>query len=90
MFWYVGETRYASSVVSSLIGASFVIDSATYSIIDTSDDSVVASGVANVNSHTIYILWTPAEVGTFVVDFSYIIGVETFSSRQVIDIRETL
>jgi len=35
-------------------------------------------------------LWQPSEVGLFVVDFDYIIGAEIFTSRQIIEVKETM
>jgi hypothetical protein len=89
MFWYVGESRYASSIVSSLVSSGFVIDSSTYAIYNTTP-AVVVSGVASIDSHTIYAEWTPASGGIYIAEFIYNIGLETFSSRQVIDVRETI
>lgn len=86
--WVLGEKRYAySEVISS---TPVTISSATYSIFDVEDESTVASGVASISSQIVYCLWQPTEVGTYVVDFDYVVGEQTFTSRQVIEVKETM
>ena len=86
--WVIGEKRYAYTAIIG--GESLIISSADYTIYDTSDENVVASGVAGINGQVIYCLWQPDEVGIYVVDFDYKIGQETFTSRQIVEVRETL
>jgi hypothetical protein len=90
MIWYLGETRYAYAQVSSSTVTPISIDTATYCIYDTKDDSVVASGIANIDSDIVYAMWTPNDIGTYVFDIVYNIDSESFMSRQVIDVRETM
>lgn len=87
--WYIGETRNVYVSVSSTTG-SITISSATYTIYDTSDNSIVDSGEAGITSQVLYCSWTPTEVGNFVVDFDYTVGSETHTSRQVIEVKETM
>jgi len=89
MLWYVGESRNVYTTVTSTAG-SFTITSAVYAVYDTSDNSTVASGVAIVDGSDIYFRWTPSESGWFVADIDYVLGTETFTSRQVIEVRDTL
>ena len=87
--WGLGETRYVYTSVTASTGT-ITITSATYQVIDVDDEEVVASGAATVNDSTIYCKWTPTEVGTFLVQFDYLIGEETFKSSQVIEVKETM
>jgi hypothetical protein len=89
--WRLGEKRYAYVEASSITtGVSFTITSSDYIIYNTSDESVVASGVASIQDHIIYTLWQPSNAGVFVIKFSYIIGSETYSNEQVIEVKETV
>lgn len=90
MIWYLGEEKNAYAEISA--EEAFVIDSATYNIYDCSDDSVVKSGdaVVDVATDTVYIRWEPTEVGFFVVEFIYVIETESFISKQVIEVKETM
>ena len=90
MIWYLGEEKNAYAEVSADVA--FVIDSVTYVIYNCADESVVKSGTAviDVDTDTIYIRWLPTEVGLFVVQFTYIIESESFISRQVIEVKETM
>lgn len=88
--WYLGEKRYAYTTVSSAIDEDFTITSATYTVYDCSDESVVITGTASISNHTIYAVWEPTEVGVFVMDFKYTIGIEEFKSRQIIEVKETM
>jgi hypothetical protein len=87
--WHLGEERYAYTRVTSSTGVAFTISDATYSIYDE-DDVVVASGSATIDGATIYALWKPSEIGVYTVHFLYEIGTETFSSKQVIEVKDTL
>lgn len=88
--WTIGEKRYAYAIVSSASGVPVTISGANYTVYDTSDESVVVSGVAGIQEQTLYCLWQPDESGVFVVDFDYIVGYETFTARQVVEVRETI
>jgi len=88
--WRLGEKRYAYAKVTQLLGESFTITSALYTIYDTADESVVASGNANTQADVVYTLWQPPNAGIFVVRFDYNIGSQTFSNEQVIDVKETV
>lgn len=90
MLLYLGETSFVYTEVSSIAGAIFTISSSTYTIYDCSDDSIVVTGNALINDHIVYALWTPIKIGTYVVNFDYVVGSETRTSRQVIEITETL
>jgi len=85
--WTIGEKRYAYAVVSS---APLTISGVTYTIYDTEDESVVASGVGGVQDQTVHCLWQPDEIGVYVIDFDYVVGQETFTSRQVVEVKETI
>ena len=88
--WYLGANRYVFTQVYTESGEDLTINSSTYSIYDTSDESIVASGLATVQDQIIFCLWEPSEIGIYVVDFDYVIGDETFTSRQVVEVTETL
>ena len=87
--WYIGETKYAYSLVSAATGTP-VISSGVYTIYDIEDESIVASGIAGISGTTLYCLWTPEESGIYVVDFDYVVGQETHTSRQVVEVKETM
>ncbi len=87
--WYLGETRYVLIVVSLSTGAT--ITSAVYTIYSCADESIADSGAASISGSTLSsALWTPSIVGFYVVDFDYVVGLETFTSRQVIEVKETI
>jgi len=90
MAWHLGENKYITSTVSSEFGTDFTIDSASYVVYDQADASVVASGVALIDEHNLYFIWQPSAAGIYVADINYIIGTEEFSSRQVVEVWETL
>ncbi len=90
MLWHLGEKRYIYTSVTSSSEDAFIVSSATYEVYDTSDDSLVISGNATIDYHTIYTLWEPTEVGIFICKFDYVIGTETYSSTQVIEVKETI
>ena len=88
--WRLGEKRFAYVEATQLAGVSFSITSSDYTIYDTSDGSAVASGVASIQDHIVYTLWQPSNSVVFVVKFEYVIGSETFSNSQVIEVKETV
>lgn len=88
--WHLGEKRYAYTEVSSALNEAFTITSATYNIYKCSDESLVVSGIANVSTHTVYALFEPADVDDYMVQFIYKIGLEDFSSKQIIEVRQTV
>jgi hypothetical protein len=94
MIWYLGENRYFYTQVSSSSSTTFTITSATYVIYNVnasgSAATLVTSGTATVEGTTIYTRWAPTVAGTYVAIFSYVIGEETFESRQVIEVVETM
>ena len=86
----IGERRYVYTAVTSSTDEDFTISSASYSIYDASDNSLVSSGTATVFNNNIYTLWTPENYGIFVVEFLYEVGSEVFSSRQIIEVNNTI
>jgi len=88
--WYLGEKRYVYTVVTSASGESFTITSATYVVYDCSDESVVINGDAEIAENTLFALWTPTTYGIFAFEFKYVIGYEEFTSRQIIEVKETM
>lgn len=88
--WILGEKRYISIIVSEAYGEDFSITSATYTVFDVESEEVVVSGVATVDDHACYTLWQPDEVGVYIAQFDYIIGLVQGSSRQVFEVRETM
>ncbi len=87
--WTLGEQRYVYASVVSTSG-DITIASATYSIFDTADETVVTSGIATISGQTISFLWLPGEAGNYLAQFAYIVDDETFKSSQVIEVRETM
>jgi len=90
MVLYLGEKSYVYAEVSAATGVTFTISSVKYTIYKCSDDSVVDSGVGGVSDHLVYALWEPSETGLFVVDFDYVVGSETRTSRQVVEVTKTI
>jgi len=86
----LGENRNIYIVVSSASNLAFTIESAYYTVFSAVDESVVASGVASIEDYTVYATWQPSVTGIYVVDFNYVIGDESITSRQVVHVRETL
>ncbi len=87
--WTLGEQRYIYTSVSSTTGV-ITIASATYSVFDTADETVVTSGIATISGETLSFLWLPDESGNYLAQFAYIVDDETFKSSQVIEVRETM
>ncbi len=90
--WILGEKRYVYITVSEASGGSFTIASSTYTVYNTSDESVVTSGTASVDNdtHMCSFLWQPETAGVFVAQFNYVIGLVEMSGRQVIEVKETM
>lgn len=90
MAWHLGENKYITSTVESEFGTDFEITSADYIVYNQADASIVTSGIAQIDGHNLYFIWQPSEVGIYVADIEYVIGTEIFSSRQVVEVWETL
>mgnify|MGYP001618654229 CR=1 FL=1 len=98
MFWYLGETRYIYAVVTA--SSAITITSATcavYLLTEGSTDVVtsISTGNAAISGNisaavTLGYLFTPSASGNYLGIFSYVIGSETYESRQIINIRETI
>ena len=99
MFWYLGETRYIYAVVTST--AAVTISSATCSVYllseGASEDTITSKSSGNAvisgnisTSVTLGYLFTPDILGNYLAIFSYVIGSETYESRQIINVRETI
>lgn len=86
--WVLGEKKYVYTLVES--STPVTIASASYQVFDTSDESVVANGVASITGQTVYCLWEPSETGVYTVRFNYIIGLRTFAANQVIEVKDTM
>jgi hypothetical protein len=86
--WVLGEKRYVYTQITASVPV--LISGVSYEIFDISDESVVASGVASISNQIVYCLWQPEEVGVYVTQFDYIIGEESFTSSQVIEVKETI
>ncbi len=85
MQWVLGEKRYVYTVASA-DGSSDL----SYEIFDTSDETVVASGSADVSGATISFLWEPTVVGVYVARTTYTLNAEDIISSQVVEIKETM
>ncbi len=82
--WALGEEREAYAIVDENPS------SATYTIYDCGDASVVTSGVATVSGHRVSCLWEPDVAGVYVTYFSYVVGSETLKTSQVVEVKETM
>lgn len=95
LWWSLGESRYCYSSVTS--STAITIASATCAVYQLSETAstvtTVSSGNAVISSNTstdvtLAFLVTPPAVGNYVVIFSYVIGSETFESKQIITVRD--
>jgi hypothetical protein len=88
--WVLGETKNVYTQVSAALGSDPIISDATYEVFDASDESVVASGSANISSLIVYFLWTPSETGVYVARIKYTVVDELYTSDQVLEVKETM
>ena len=88
--WILGDRRNIYTVVSAALGPDPILSDATYEVFDTADESVVASGAANISNLIVYFLWEPEDTGVYVARIYYNILDEQFTAHQIIEVKEII
>jgi hypothetical protein len=76
----IGEVRKIGIEVTSRLGQDFIIESADY-VITAEDGAEVDRGYPSIDGHKIVALFTAAEVGRFIMEFTFRIGPEILKNK---------
>lgn len=81
-----GEVRIVGIEVISQVQQDFIIEGAEFAITQK-EGVVIEKGVATVDGHKIFTLFSANETGRYLCEFTYRIGPEVLKAKVIVEVR---